>query len=116
MEWYQHLTVWLLGFGSLYLIYVGWQHDQEEYMARMTQKERVLKYLQQGPKDGGFFCYGLRDMGERPIPEYRTRISELEKEGYNIQRFHQDDSPYILYVLQDDEQEQLFPTDERKTK
>ena len=116
MEWYQHavaIGVFVLG---LYGIYIGWQLDQEKLMARLTQKERVLKYLQQGPKDGGFFCYGLRDMGERPIPEYRTRISELEKDGYNIQRFHQDDSPYILYVLQDDEQEQLFPTDERKTK
>jgi len=85
-------------------------------MAKLTQKERVLKYLQQGPKDGGFFAYTLRDMGERPIPEYRTRISELEKEGYHIQRFNQDDSPYVLYVLLDDNQETLFPDDERKQK
>lgn len=78
---------------------------------KMTQKDRVLKHLKDAGNDGldgGFFTYGLYNQGERPIPEYRTRISELEREGHHIQRFAQEGSPYLRYVLKEDGQDSLF--------
>ncbi len=77
-------------------------------LEKPTQCARVLSALEEGPKDGAYFTYTMRP----PIPEYRSRINQLRKAGHNIQAFNQKGSPYVLFVLNKDNQDALFAMEE----